>query len=134
MACEGGGLAQLCTAQQALASKFAPTPLETAGYWRELRAAVTEPLTAALAGQAATAEGDAATQAQLAVDVAQALATRPCGHVGCMRIVGVSELAMRRGKRCSGCHLLRYCGRACQAADWPAHKAACRELQRRRAP
>lgn len=26
---------------------------------------------------------------------------------------------------CSRCRRVRYCGRACQAADWRAHKASC---------
>ena len=26
---------------------------------------------------------------------------------------------------------MRYCGAACHKADWKAHKAVCRELQRR---
>ena len=48
-------------------------------------------------------------------------------------IAGASEAAEPRGKLCSGCRAVRYCGPACQKADWPAHKAACRELVRRKA-
>ena len=29
--------------------------------------------------------------------------------------------------RCGGCKILTYCGRQCQKAHWPAHKALCRE-------
>ena len=29
--------------------------------------------------------------------------------------------------RCSKCKILTYCGRQCQKAHWPAHKALCRE-------
>ncbi|KDR69935.1 hypothetical protein GALMADRAFT_255247 [Galerina marginata CBS 339.88] len=28
-------------------------------------------------------------------------------------------------QRCSRCHSRFYCGRECQTADWPTHKAAC---------
>ena len=45
--------------------------------WQRLRLEVVEPLVLALEARAAAAEGDAARQAQLAVDVAEALATRP---------------------------------------------------------
>ena len=95
-------------------------------YWRRCREAV-----APLAAAPAEVGGGAAEAAQLAVDVAEALATRPCANPGCATIVGPSEAAAPRGKRCSGCRLVRYCGQACQLADWGAHKAACRELARR---
>ena len=29
-------------------------------------------------------------------------------------------------KKCSGCHVARYCGGACQHADWRAHRRTCR--------
>ena len=32
-----------------------------------------------------------------------------------------------RMKRCARCHFATYCGRGCQALDWPAHKAFCNE-------
>jgi hypothetical protein len=32
-------------------------------------------------------------------------------------------------KECSGCRSVHYCGKACQQADWPVHKATCRRLQ-----
>ena len=106
-----------------------PAGAGSAAYWRRLRAEVTEPLAAALDAKAAASSDPA----QLAVDVAEALATRTCAHVGCTTVVGASEAAAPRGKRCSGCRLVRYCGAACQTADWPAHKAACRELRQRSA-
>lgn len=34
---------------------------------------------------------------------------------------------------CSGCKVVRkvpYCSKACQAQDWPQHKAACKQAQR----
>jgi len=30
-------------------------------------------------------------------------------------------------KACTGCNLVEYCNRTCQAAHWPAHKKACKE-------
>jgi hypothetical protein len=32
-------------------------------------------------------------------------------------------------KECSKCRSVRYCGKPCQLADWPAHKATCKRLQ-----
>ena len=102
-------------------------------YWERLRAEVVEPLVLELEAEDAAAEGDAARQAQLAVDTAVALGTRPCAHPCCTTIVGAHEADAPRGKLCSGCRRVRYCGPACQKADWRAHKAACRELAARRA-
>ena len=31
--------------------------------------------------------------------------------------------------RCSGCYTARYCGKACQRADWPKHKKVCKKLK-----
>eukprot|EP00979_Chaetoceros_neogracilis_P004748 scaffold824_cov132-Chaetoceros_neogracile.AAC.10 len=30
-------------------------------------------------------------------------------------------------KACTGCNLVKYCNRTCQAAHWPAHKKTCKE-------
>jgi len=30
--------------------------------------------------------------------------------------------------RCAGCRAVVYCGRACQKAAWPAHKAVCKHM------
>ena len=90
------------------------------------------PLVKSLQAKDTAEEGDAARQAQLAVEVAEALSTRPCAHPCCTTLLGASEADAPRGKLCSGCRAVRYCGPACQKADWRAHKAACRELQRRR--
>jgi hypothetical protein len=32
-------------------------------------------------------------------------------------------------KECSRCRSVRYCGKECQTADWPAHRATCKRLQ-----
>ena len=106
--------------------------------WAKLQAEVTLPLEHTLrlkdeGGEAAAAgEGGAARQAQLAVDVAEALATRPCANPCCTTIMGAREADAPRGKLCSSSGVVRYCGRACQKADWKQHKAACWELQQRR--
>jgi hypothetical protein len=44
---------------------------------------------------------------------------------------GVTAEGLGKGRlqECSGCRSVRYCGRTCQKADWPAHKPACKRLQ-----
>ena len=36
-----------------------------------------------------------------------------------------SKCGQPAGMKCSRCRAVRYCCRACQTSDWPAHKAAC---------
>ena len=121
---------ELQSALQRLRLGDGSPPLGSRAFWQCLQTEVTEPLAAALAkaGELSPAE-----QARLAVEAAEALATRACAHPCCTTIVGASEAAAPRGKLCSGCRLVRYCGPRCQKADWPAHKAACREVASRRA-
>lgn len=95
-------------------------------YWRCMRAEVAEPL--ASAPEAADGEAE-----ELAVAAVEGLATRHCAHVGCTTVAGASEAGMPRGSRCGNCSSVRYCGKACQKADWKAHKAACRVLTMRQA-
>ena len=109
---------------------YSPGLLE-ARYWQDLERLVLAPIVAAVP---AGAEADADMHLRWSVAAAEALATRgTCAHVGCTTMAGASEAAMRRGKLCGSCQVLRYCGPACQKADWRGHKAACRELQRREA-
>jgi hypothetical protein len=44
---------------------------------------------------------------------------------------GITANMLDSGKlrECSGCGTVRYCGKACQKAHWPAHKPACKRLQ-----
>jgi hypothetical protein len=44
---------------------------------------------------------------------------------------GITQEALEPGKlkECGGCKSAQYCGKACQKADWPAHKATCKRLQ-----
>ncbi|KIM42077.1 hypothetical protein M413DRAFT_143938 [Hebeloma cylindrosporum] len=44
-----------------------------------------------------------------------------CSRESC----GAKEKEVAEYKRCSACHLVSYCGPACQKQDWPKHKPAC---------
>lgn len=76
--------------------------------------------------------GAAGRQARLAVEAREALATRACAHPRCTTLAGTSEAGVK-GKKCAKCQVARYCGAACQAADWRSHQPACRELRKRQA-
>ena len=125
-ACGSAGYEAICEALAGIPTLQLGFEMQFPAYWQRLQAEVVGPLAARLAARPA----NAAAAAHVAVDVAEALATRPCAHPGCCTIVGPSEAGALGGKRCSGCRLVRYCGRACQVANWKAHKAACAELQR----
>jgi hypothetical protein len=58
-------------------------------------------------------------------------ATRAVRVVRACANCGVTTKVMEQGKlmECSSCRSVRYCGRACQKADWPAHKPTCKRLQ-----
>ena len=71
-------------------------------------------------------------QAALLLQAEEALATLGCAHLACTKCAGASE-AGNKGRRCGGCHLVRYCGEACRDADWARHRRQCRQLQRRQA-
>lgn len=100
-------------------------------------------LAAAKAFGAAALEADAAqpppaTPAEpadvqaVALRRAHALAARAgCGNPRCASLAGASEAA-GRGKRCSACKLLRFCGPECSRQEWRWHKLGCSVLKARR--
>ena len=105
--------------------------------WAALERDVLAPLQPLAAGcveraQAATTEA-AGGEEGLALDRARALATLRCANVRCRNLAGAAEADVR-GRKCSGCFVVRYCGAACQQADWRAgHKRVCASLKAERA-
>ena len=61
------------------------------------------------------------------VAVARALASRPCANLLCTNVRGCSEGRLR-GRRCSGCGVVRYCSRECQVQHWHQHGPMCASL------
>jgi hypothetical protein len=54
-----------------------------------------------------------------------------CGNSRCTNLSGPSAeglVAGRKGVRCGGCRVARYCSPACQQAAWPQHRHVCRRL------
>ena len=51
-----------------------------------------------------------------------------CDHCG----KSAEEAAVPFLKSCGSCYGMRYCGAACSAAAWPAHKAACKTAKAER--
>eukprot|EP00887_Chlorella_sp_A99_P003202 scaffold9.g3202.t1 len=86
-------------------------------------------LVSAEAAAAEDADGARGGAREAAVRRARALACRAsCANLGCSRLEGVSESGLK-GKRCSGCSMLRFCCSECAAAEWKAgHRRACRLL------
>jgi hypothetical protein len=53
------------------------------------------------------------------------------GRRGCARdACREREVHASQFKRCAACSTVVYCGKACQTADWPAHKAACKAARK----
>ena len=91
---------------------------------------------AAVLGAQAREDCDAARQLlqpQRAALAEQSLTTLGCAHLACGNCAGASEAGFK-GRRCDGCHLVRFCGEACRDADWARHRPQCRQLQQRQAP
>ncbi len=74
-----------------------------ASHWRVHKAAC----------KAARSAPPAAPRAPFVIDL-------HCGGCG-------AELALATGSKCGSCTRIAYCGKACQMAHWPAHRAACWE-------
>jgi hypothetical protein len=53
--------------------------------------------------------------------------SRAAGKVWECGQCGMTERSKLR--ECSGCKSVRYCGKVCQKAAWPEHKATCKRLQ-----
>lgn len=71
----------------------------------------------------------AAGEDDLALRRARAMALRACcANPRCTKLTGDREAGLK-GRRCSGCRLVRYCCEACSKLDWQAHKRACRLLR-----
>ena len=122
MAAQRSG-AEAAEACRRLATQHGPDPQGKAVFWKEVGEDVA-PL---------VEKGAAAAPSGVAVEAAEVLSTRRCAPQGCTDVAGPSEAAAPRGKRCGSCQAVRYCCKACQAADWKAaHKAVCSELAARR--
>ncbi|PNH11137.1 hypothetical protein TSOC_002067 [Tetrabaena socialis] len=82
---------------------------------QQKRVAAPRPMRQQLKAESAEAGGGGGERA-----VAEAGAT--CGACGAIPPLGVPPF-----KLCGKCGGARYCSRACQVADWPSHKAACKQ-------
>lgn len=53
-----------------------------------------------------------------------------CNNPCCSSLAGLSEqqLVVGKARLCTGCHVARYCCRACQVAAWKQHKPACKAV------
>ena len=63
-------------------------------------------------------------QQQEALVIASSLCRRPCANLLCTNVRGCSEGRLR-GRRCSGCGVVRYCSRECQLQHWQQHGLVC---------
>ncbi|GAB4815445.1 hypothetical protein N2152v2_002491 [Parachlorella kessleri] len=62
------------------------------------------------------------------LSIASAVACRPCANLLCSNVRGCSEGRLR-GRRCSGCGVVRYCSRECQEQHWAQHGPTCASLE-----
>ena len=53
--------------------------------------------------------------------------------VGCDHCGLTAEQAGKSLKACAKCYDVHYCGKECQLAAWPGHKAACKARGKKRA-
>ena len=53
---------------------------------------------------------------------------RACSNLACPNVSGASEAELGKGRRCSGCNMVSYCGLRCQRQAWPQHKLVCSKL------
>lgn len=61
-----------------------------------------------------------------------ALSVSPVGltAVDSTRICAHCSRGFEDGGLCKRCKSVRYCGKECQTAAWPAHKAACKRIEK----
>ena len=46
-------------------------------------------------------------------------------------VCGSCQQFKEKVMKCNGCGSIRYCSKTCQRADWPRHKAACKQQQKK---
>jgi hypothetical protein len=115
----------------------APTPPATATGEGVHASAATEAGSAAVAGDGCmvqagtTASGLQQSARQLQRACRQRVQLVGCSNLRCANLSGLSAEGLvsgRKGVRCGGCRVARYCCPACQQADWPQHRRVCRRL------
>jgi hypothetical protein len=86
-------------------------------------------------GSGLVADNRASQLNTAAVDIKHACGTGlqlvGCSNRACTNLSGPSAeglVAGRKGVRCGGCRVARYCSPACQQEDWAQHRRVCRRL------